>query len=49
MNTVKVTKDGITKTIQKKDLSQYLAMGWKEVKEIPATQQYDFKKFTRVI
>lgn len=40
---VKVTKGAITKEIQKKDLPQYVAMGWKEKKE------YNFQqKFTKV-
>ena len=33
----KVTKDGVTKTIQKKDLPDYISMGWKEVKDTPDT------------
>ena len=42
---VKVTNQNgtITKEIQKKDLPQYVAMGWKEKKE------YNFnQKFTKV-
>lgn len=40
---VKVRKDLIVKEIQKKDLPQYIAMGWQEVKEnnfIDYTQKY---------
>ena len=40
---VKVTKDTITKEIQKKDLPQYVAMGWREVKAFEYPQ-----KFTKV-
>lgn len=32
MEKVKVRKDNITKEIQKKDLTDYLLMGWIEVK-----------------
>ena len=39
---VKVQKDGITKEIQKKDLPNYVALGWKEVAEF-------VKSYTRVI
>ena len=28
----RVTKDGVTKTIQKKDLPDYVSLGWIEVK-----------------
>lgn len=28
---IKVSKNGITKEIQKKDLPEYVAMGWNEV------------------
>lgn len=28
---VKVSKNGITKEIQKKDLPEYVAMGWTEI------------------
>ena len=28
---VKVSKNGITKEIQKKDLPEYVAMGWREL------------------
>lgn len=33
IETVKVTKDFVVKEIKKKDLPQYLAMGWKEEKQ----------------
>lgn len=32
---VKVVKDFVEIEIKKKDLSQYLAMGWREVKSTP--------------
>lgn len=35
IETVKVTKDFVVKEIKKKDLQQYLAMGWKESKQSP--------------
>ena len=41
MDTVKVTKDGIDKEIQKKDLPEYIALGWTEVTNY-------VKKFARV-
>lgn len=40
METVKVVKDGITKEIQKKDLSLYLSRGWIEVKAYQPYQQF---------
>lgn len=39
---VKVKKGTITKEIQKKDLPQYVALGWLEVKS------YNIPKFTKV-
>ena len=37
---VKVAKQGITKEIQKKDLPQYVAMGWQEVRTYVQTQTF---------
>ena len=37
---VKVTKDGITKEILKKDLPLYVTMGWKEVKSFEIPQKF---------
>lgn len=45
---ITIQKDLITKKIQKKDLPQYLAMGWREVKPINA-YDYNTKKFTRLV
>lgn len=44
---VTIQKELITKKIQKKDLPQYLAMGWREVKPVN-TYDYNAKKFTRI-
>lgn len=41
---VKVTKDGVTKEIQKKDLPQYIAMGWTLYRDYTTP----IKQFTRV-
>ncbi len=41
---VKVQKGTVVKTIQKKDLPQYVAMGWKEVNSFefkPRQKTYD--------
>lgn len=40
IETVRVSKDFVEKEIKKKDLPQYLAMGWKEVRNIPTTTKY---------
>ena len=40
---VKVQKGQIIKEIQKKDLPQYISMGWQEYKEISFQQ-----KFTKI-
>lgn len=37
---VKVSKDGITKEILKKDLPQYISLGWTEVKQFTTIPQY---------
>lgn len=42
--TVKVSKNGIVKQIQKKDLPQYLAKGWKVVENyFDITKKYTTK------
>lgn len=41
---VKVTKNGVTKEIQRKDLPEYVAMGWVEVK----TNTIQIQKIDRI-
>lgn len=41
---VKVRKDGVTKEIQKKDLPDYIKLGWQEVKDY-----FEVNKFQRII
>ena len=40
MKMVKVMKAGITKSIQEKDLPQYISMGWKEVRDYSNPQMF---------